>query len=115
MKEYVKNILRNENPSHVIEMGGYTIKLFDCSKTGVNGWQKLAVCFNAPNKPMTFKTNGYGYCKTGSVLDSIFHTIGIKPKGFTEGSSELYEYHVGGNFYRVPKSKIRKYKTGRNA
>lgn len=97
-----RKTIDNENPSHVIGFGDTEIRLYDVSKKGVYGWQKLAVAFNYPNN-FEYKTSGCGYCKTSAALDSILSKCGIELHGSNSGNAKdvLRAYHVGGNYYKV--------------
>ena len=54
---------------------------------------------------------GGGYCKTDHILALLFNDINIKPKGMDLGGSDIpWTYKVGGNYWKVPKSAIRKIK-----
>ena len=54
-------------------------------------------------------TNGGGYCKEDHILALLFNDLGLKPKGMDMGGAGIpWEFKVGGNFWNVPASSIRK-------
>lgn len=104
-----RKTLDQENPSHVIDLGDLVeIRLYDTSKKGIHGWQKLVVVFEYPNEPFTYQTGGSGYSKTDHALEQAFAHLGKMPKGYSQGMPR--KYHLGGNYYKVSTSNVRKYK-----
>jgi hypothetical protein len=102
-----RKTIDNENPSHVIDFGKVEVRLYDVSKKGTYGWQKLAVSFNYPDNK-EYRTGGCGFCKTNAALEQIFDMNGIDLHGATSGNTTniLREYHLGGNYYKVPSDKF---------
>lgn len=111
MNKQVRNLLDFETPFTVIDFGGDIEIRQYWTKGGVYGPQVVTVIFNYPEDVWHCKTSGCGYCKQSSGLSSAFKHLGIRPKSMRLGGEKMpREYHIGGNFYRVPKSKIRKVK-----
>ena len=111
MKPNTRKILDQNTPFTVIELGNVEVRQYQ-TKGGTGGSQVLTVVLNYPNF-QEFKTGGGGYCKASDGLANAFKSLGIKPKGMTLGGETMpLDYRVGGNFYKVPKSKIVKVKVG---
>lgn len=107
MKAYVRNLIDNTTPETVIEIGEFEIRQY-WTKGGIYGQQVVTVVFNYPDF-FEHKTDGCGFCKMSDGLFHAFKHIGIKPKGMRLGRERISRnYHIGGNFYRVPKKDIRK-------
>lgn len=103
-----KKLVDNETPFKVIELPeGLELRLY-WRKGGAFGWQVQALLYGR-GAPLTYKTDGCGYCKEGAALDEAFKTIGSKPREYMQGNPMPHEYHVGGNFYTVSKSDWLKY------
>jgi hypothetical protein len=113
MPKRYDTLRQNETPFKVIEMGPFEVQLY-WSRGGVNGWQVVTLCWHtAIGLVWTYKTAGGGYCKESASLEYCFGNIGKMPKGHNLGGSSISNaYRVGGNFYRVPKSAIRKARYG---
>ncbi len=105
-----------ETPYREINFGDQvTIKHFWTLKAGTMGYQMHTIVHDYRSKKSTIshgKTSGNGYCKESDSYDSSIRAMGIRTKEDTSrGASEISnKYHVGGNYYFVPKSEIRKYK-----
>jgi hypothetical protein len=47
------------------------------------------------------KTTGCGYSKKSHALTSLFEHLKISPSKWHSNSDNLFDYHVGGNYYRI--------------
>ena len=47
------------------------------------------------------KTSGCGYSKRGHAISNLLGHLKCKPSYWKDGSDNLYEYHVGGNYYKI--------------
>ena len=105
-----------ETPYQVINFGDQiTIKHFWTLRAGTMGYQMHTIVHDHRGENYTVshgKTNGYGYCKESESYDSALRAMGIRAREdeCRGGDGVSYKYHVGGNYYYVPKSEIRKYK-----
>ena len=105
-----------ETPYRVINFGDQiTIKHYWTLRAGQMGYQMHTIAHDFRGETVTVshgKTNGNGYCKESESYDSALRAMGIRSKEDTNiGASGVpHKYHVGGNYYYVPKSEIRKYK-----
>lgn len=114
LPNYIKGAIDNETPFKVIKMGQYEIRHY-WSKKGTHDFQVYSVAYG-PWNPETesricayHKTGGCGYDKEANGFAHICRMIGVKPKGMVLDSEGINQkYHVGGNFYRVPKKDLRK-------
>ena len=109
MKKLTQTTMDNETPFTVIAFGDYEIRQYWTSKNSGNGWQVLTVIFSYPEF-YEYKTNGGGFNKTNAGLEWAFRTLEKQPRGFKYGDGIDIKYHIGGNFYRVSKSNIIKFK-----
>lgn len=109
MKNSTRKTLDNVTAFAVIEMGEYEIRQYWTGSKGVYGDQVLTVIFAYPEFH-EYKSAGCGYCKRTDGLEWAFRTIGKAPKGYKEGGDLPRDIFIGGNFHRVPNSKIRNYK-----
>ena len=105
-----------ETPFREINFGDLvTVSQYWTLRAGVMGFQIHTVVHDYRGENITVshsKTNGYGYCKESESYDSAISAMGIRAKGdLCKGSSGIsHRFHIGGNYYFVPKSEIRKYK-----
>ena len=116
MKTLTKKIqtyINDNTPFRVIDLPNHTIKLW-WSKKGTNGYQCIVVLYhNKGGEHTYFKTGGFGYCKESSALKQAFKVVGNAPKEMASQYKRYLEpslpfcYHVGGNYYKVPKSEMR--------
>jgi|SaaInlStandDraft_1057018.scaffolds.fasta_scaffold40625_3 hypothetical protein len=108
--------LCGEIPHKEINFGNQvTIKQYCTLRAGAMGFQVHTIMHDYRSKHIKVlhgKTCGTGYCKESESYDSAISAMGIRTKEDTsKGPSEIsHKYHVGGNYYFVPKSEIRKYK-----
>jgi len=104
----IRNLVDHETPFKEIELPERrTIRLYR-TKRGNHGRQVVAFLYGEDGVLYEI-TNGYGYNKEYSALEYCFHELGKMPRGFRRHDQELYNYHIGGNFYRVPKKHWLKY------
>ena len=108
-------ITNSTTPFVECSIGAHTVRLY---WTPAN--QVLGVVWGGYDKERntclvnSHLSSGGGYCKEDHILALMFNDIGVKPKGMALWSGGIpYEYKVGGNYYRVPASKIRKVKRGK--
>jgi len=105
-----------ETPFREINFGDLvTIKQYWTLISGVMGFQMHTIAHDYRGESITVthgKTRGHGYCKESESYDSALRAMGIRAKGdLCKGSSGIsHRFHIGGNYYFVPKSQIRKYK-----
>jgi len=105
-----------ETPHREINFGDQvTIKQYWTLRPGAMGHQIHTIVRDYRGKNITVshgKTNGTGYCKESESYHSALRAMGIRAKedACEDSSGVSHKYHVGGNYYFVPKSKIRKYK-----
>ena len=107
-----------ETPFKEIEFSGTgLIRLYWSKRQGANGYQVQAIVHDYQSdepKVTHFKTNGYGFCKESQSYWQALRCLGLmskEDKRRNHGSDGVnYNYFVGGNFYRVPKSQQVKYK-----
>lgn len=99
-------------PFKTVQLPNGRIDLYWSQRAGAYGHQVYSFVIDHERDETKFdKTNGCGYCKESEALGHAFAFLGVKPKGYTPYSGEIpYQYRVGGNFYRVPKSKLLKFK-----
>jgi|TARA_B110000261_G_C12768529_1_gene231517 hypothetical protein len=104
-------IADNETPFVVCKMGEHELRCY------WKGSSVLGVLWGAYDKERStclvsyHSTSGGGYSKEDHILALLFKDAKLKPKGMDLGSEGVpWEYKVGGNFYNVPKSAIRKVK-----
>tara|TARA_R110000751_G_scaffold307171_1_gene427601 strand:- start:3884 stop:4243 length:360 start_codon:yes stop_codon:yes gene_type:complete len=101
-------------PFVVCTMGAYELRLYWTPSNQVLGvvWgdydKERNTCLVS-----THISAGGGYCKEDHILALLFNDLDVKPKGMGLGGESIpWEYKVGGNYYKVPASKIRKVKKG---
>ena len=105
-----------ETPYREINFGNQvTIRQYWTLRAGTMGFQVHTIVHDYRGEKITVshgKTCGYGYCKESKSYDSALRAMGIRAKEDTSrgASGVSHKYHVGGNYYFVPKSEIRKYK-----
>ena len=105
-----------ETPYREINFGDLvTVRQYWTLRAGAMGYQMHTIAHDYRGESITVshsKTNGYGYCKESESYDSAISAMGIRSKEDTcNGASVVsHKYHIGGNYYYVPKSQIRKYK-----
>lgn len=105
-----------ETPHREINFGDQvTIRQYWTLIAGTMGFQMHTIVHDCRGENTTVsheKTNGHGYCKESESYDSALRAMGIRSKEDTNigASGVSHKYHVGGNYYFVPKSEIRKYK-----
>ncbi len=88
-------------------------ELYWSSRAGTYGHQVYAVIVHEDygKDTMFYKTNGCGYCKESEATHHAMLELGYKPKGMQLGSCGVsYEFRKGGNYYKVPNSKLTKIK-----
>ena len=108
----IRNLVDHETPFKEIDLpGGYTIRLW-WTKGGMYGPQVLAIIYGLGEEhedfPVYSITDGCGYSKEHHALDECFSHLGRAPRGF-EKTQRMFPYHVGGNYYRVPRKHWLKY------
>lgn len=109
MKQATRNLIDHTTPFAVVDFGDYEVRQY-WTKGGAYGPQVVTVVFYA-EEWFEHKTGGCGFNKVAAGLEQAFSYLGQQPKGMTLGGESVpYEYFVGGNFYKVPKSKIVKAK-----
>ena len=104
-------------PFQEIEFSGKaTIKLYWTKRQGSMGYQVHCIIHDFQGEEVkmgSFKTNGCGFCKESAAYWKALRTLGIMSKedrSAFNGAGVSYDYHVGGNFYRVPASQTIKFK-----
>jgi len=99
-------------PFKTIELPDARIDLYWSKRPGEAGYQVYSFAINySEDQTMFAKTNGGNYCKESSATQEAFEWLGLMPKDYKPGAEPVpYQYRVGGNFYRIPKSKLNKYK-----
>ena len=97
--------------------GRALIKLYWTKRQGSLGYQVHCVVhdFTGENVKMHyFKTGGFGFCKDSDSYWRALRCLDLmtrQDKGAVKGGASIdHKYHIGGNFYRVPKSEQIKYK-----
>ena len=79
------------------------IALYWSLRAGTYGHQVYCVASDYETAHFS-KSNGCGYCKESNQLELALRFLGIHPRGMTLGGEGIpHQYHIGGNFYRVPK------------
>ena len=97
----IRNLVDGETPFMEIELPERRrIRLY-WTKGGAYGPQVMALIYGGDDV-LHETTGGCGYNKTHAALETCFDELGRMPRGFDK-TQDLYPYHVGGNFYRVPK------------
>lgn len=105
-----------ETPYREINFGNQvTIRQYWTLRAGTMGFRMHTIVHDYRGEKITVshgKTNGYGYCKESESYDNALRAMGIRAEEDTNrgASGVSHKYHVGGNYYFVPKSEIRKYK-----
>jgi len=105
-------------PFKVIDLGGQVlIKHFWSKRQGATGYQVHTVVHDLrpPEIVMGYnQTAGAGYCKESQAYWTALAGVGLmarEDRGAVKGGAGIsHKYHVGGNYYFVPKSEILKYK-----
>ena len=104
----VRNLVDHETPFVVIDCpGGRCIKLW-WTRGGMYGQQVMALIYG-DDTPLHSFTDGCGYNKEHAALEECFSELGRAPRGFKK-TQNLYPYHIGGNYHRIPKKHWLKYK-----
>ena len=100
----LRQLVDNETP--FIEIAcpdNITIRLW-WTTGGAYGLQVVTVIYGPDDGyPVTEKTNGCGYSKPNEAIEVAFYHIGMMPRGYRVGSGMPERYHVGGNYYRIPR------------
>jgi len=105
-------------PMRHIDFSNYiTIKQYFTKRAGALGYQMHTVIhdFRNTNTVMSHNvTGGTGFCKESSAYWKALRHIGLMTRhdkaSSHEGSGVSHNYHVGGNYYRVPAKDILKLK-----
>lgn len=107
-------------PFKVIELPEGRIDLYWSKNVGTYGHQvyMFAIDHSAADytnsiepRTMFSKSDGYGYCKESQETQQAFEFLGIMPKNYQAGCEPVpHKYRKGGNFYKIPKSALVKYK-----
>ena len=104
-------IIRNETPFRVIKFGPYELRLYWVSLNSVYGAQVQAVAYGSHGFCWRYKTSGCGYCKESHAMEWFWRECGYHPRANSYLHDTInHQYHVGGNFYRVPNRDILKNK-----
>ena len=94
--------------------GSFNISLYWTLRAGNMGYQVHSVIKDYRSDEITCvfnKSSGYGYSKEDSAVANAFIALGIKPKQMRLGSHSVpHDYHVGGNYYKIPSSHMCKIK-----
>ena len=105
-----QTLVDNSTPFIVCTMGDHELRLYWTKSYNVLGlvWgpydQERGTCLVSQHV-----STGGGYCKTDHILALLFNDLGVKPKGMDLGGSDIpWKYKVGGNYWNIPKSDIRK-------
>jgi len=107
MKNSTHTLREQTTAFQVIEMGDYLIELY-WTRAGTYGQQVASIVFKHHGFHGEHRTSGCGFDKIADATESVFATLGVMPANYNPGSEPLpWEYHVGGNYYRVPKKSIR--------
>lgn len=91
------------------------IRLYWTTRPGTYGYQVHAIVHKYTEDGNIFvahsKTDGMGYCKESEAYWRALRFLGIKTREDKDPCSSgiAHKYHIGGNFYKVPKSEIVKY------
>ena len=110
MKAQTRKLVDTTTAEVVIAMGNYEIRQY-WTKGGVYGPQVLTCIFGDYPNFFEHKTSGCGYCKLSAGLEAALQHVWLKPRGMQLGCERINrKYHVGGNFYKVPKKDIVKIK-----
>ena len=75
----------------------------------INGHQVYAaICFTGSERETVFiKSGGCGYCKEDHVMGQALKIIGAAPIKTDLDNPDFWRYRLGGNFHKVPQSKMR--------
>lgn len=104
------NIVDSTTPFMYLDLGQDNIQLYNTPK-GSYGYQVLAVVRTPGEDAVCAITEGYGYGKDTHALHTALRHLGRMPKGYRgEGAGMPCGYKAGGNYYHVPRSKVRKLK-----
>lgn len=84
-----------------IDMGGVkaNARLYWTSR-GMYGHQVQTI-LRTGGESYCEKTTGCGYSKTAHALTSLFEHLKIQPEKYTMDSDRMFDYHIGGNYYRI--------------
>ena len=111
----LQTIADKETPFLVCKMGANELRLY-----WSNSYQVFGVLWGDYDKEREtclisyHTTSGGGYCKEDHILALLFNDLGLKPKGMDLGGDGIpWEFKVGGNFWNVPASSIRKVVRGK--
>jgi hypothetical protein len=108
MKKATRDLREKYTPAYDIEIGKFNIEQYWTSPEKL---QVVTVVFKCNLYFSEHRTNGHGYCKMSAGLEATWPAIGIIPRLQSKYGDKINNaYHVGGNFYRVPKKDIRKFK-----
>ena len=110
MNQSTRNLIDNSTPFTVIATPDHTIHLYWTLKASTYGYQVVTVVFNhkSNDAPYVYKTNSGGFCKESDATHQAFLYIGRKPHDLRLGSGPVpHNYHIGGNFYKVPAQAMR--------
>lgn len=113
LPESIISYLDNEVPFMEMRISDTAwLKMYWTRNKGSYGYQVIGVYCNY-DKWCYFKTNGCGYSKKNECLHRLFRLSETKIKGLRDHNQydDAYNnYRVGGNFHKVPKSALRKFK-----
>lgn len=96
----IRNRVDHDTPFMEIALPGRRMIRLWWTPVRAYGPQVLALIYG-DDTPLYWVSGGCGYNKTHAALETCFDELGKEPRGFSS-SQDLYRYHVGGNFYRVP-------------
>jgi len=105
--------LRNRTestPFKSVVFGNYgRVDLYWSARSGTYGHQVYAaVCFTGSERETVFiKSGGCGYCKEDHVMAQAIKIMGAAPIKTDLDNPDFWRYRLGGNFHKVPQSKMR--------
>lgn len=107
-------------PFKVIELPEGRIDLYWSKNAGTYGHQVYMFVIDHSTyswkdgteaRTLFSKSSGYGYCKESQETQLAFEFLGVMPKNYQPGCEVVpHKYRKGGNFYKIPKSELVKYK-----
>ena len=85
------------------------VDLYWSARSGTYGHQVYAaICFRDQDKETVFiKSGGCGYSKPDHMMSLALTTLGYAPVKTDLHNADFHQYRLGGNFHKVPHSKMR--------
>ena len=104
---YVITAIDDSTPFRVVSIAEYEIWLFWTKRAGIHGYQVVNLLYKDYELIDWNHTTGNGYSKEKHALAGMLKSAGVMPQGFKLGSESISgNYHIGGNFYRVPDDEV---------